>query len=56
MNEAPIPAYHNLYEQQRQYFESGKTKSYTFRQQQLRRLKNSIQAHETLITEALFQD
>ena len=56
MNDAPISFYKNLYEQQRHFFESGKTRSYAFRKQQLLRLKNAIRSHEDLITEALYQD
>jgi len=56
MNEAPGPAYHKLYEQQRQFFESGQTRSYAFRKQQLLRLKKAVRTHEALITEALYQD
>ncbi|MGV3587929.1 MAG: aldehyde dehydrogenase [Adhaeribacter sp.] len=56
MNQAPSPEYHHLYEQQRQFFESGQTRSYAFRKQQLLRLKKAVRTHEALMTEALYQD
>ncbi|GEO05412.1 aldehyde dehydrogenase [Adhaeribacter aerolatus] len=56
MNEAPIEEFKRLYNQQRQFFESGRTRSYAFRRQQLIRLKNAVRSHEELITEALYQD
>ncbi|KAA5541278.1 aldehyde dehydrogenase [Adhaeribacter rhizoryzae] len=56
MNQAPNPDYHKLHEQQRQFFESGQTRSYAFRKQQLLRLKKAVRTHEALITEALYQD
>jgi aldehyde dehydrogenase (NAD+) len=56
MTEAPAAPYTQWYETQRQFFESGKTRSYAFRKGQLNRLKKCIRAHEEAITEALQQD
>jgi aldehyde dehydrogenase (NAD+) len=56
ITEAPAAPYTQWYEQQRQFFESGKTRSYAFRKGQLNRLKKCIQANEEAITEALRQD
>jgi aldehyde dehydrogenase (NAD+) len=48
--------YTHVYHTQRQFFESGKTRSYAFRKQQIMRLKKCIQTHQSLISEALQQD
>lgn len=45
-----------IIEQQRQFFNRGETKSFTFRQQQLAKLKAAIQQKETEIIAALHQD
>ncbi|MCB9659606.1 MAG: aldehyde dehydrogenase [Sandaracinaceae bacterium] len=42
--------------QQRAYFESGATRGYAFRLEQLKRLKDAIVAQQTEIQEALFAD
>ena len=43
-------------EKMRQYFDSGITKSYAFRKEQLQKLKQSILAHEQDLYDALFTD
>lgn len=44
------------YESKRAYFDSGRTKSYTFRLAQLKALKNMIQQNEQVIIQALYED
>jgi aldehyde dehydrogenase (NAD+) len=46
----------NLLSAMRNYFNSGATKSYTFRIEQLRKLKQSILAHEQDLYDALYSD
>ncbi|PKL77193.1 MAG: aldehyde dehydrogenase family protein [Candidatus Melainabacteria bacterium HGW-Melainabacteria-1] len=53
LDSAGIPA---IIATQRQYFNSGKTRSLSFRQGQLQALKSAIQRHETQILAALKQD
>ena len=43
-------------EKMRQYFNSGATRSYTFRKEQLKKLKTSILNHEQDLYEALYAD
>lgn len=43
-------------EKMRQYFDSGITKSYAFRKEQLKKLKRSVLAHEQDLYDALFAD
>lgn len=43
-------------EKMRQYFDSGITKSYAFRKEQLQKLKQSILAHEQDLYDALYAD
>jgi aldehyde dehydrogenase (NAD+) len=43
-------------EKMRQYFDSGATRSYSFRKEQLLKLKKSILAHEQDLYDALFKD
>lgn len=43
-------------EQQKDYFESGATRSYEFRIEQLNRLKKAIRAYESKIAKAAYQD
>ena len=43
-------------EKMRQYFNTGSTKSYTFRKEQLRKLKTSILNHEQDLYDALYAD
>ncbi len=43
-------------QQQRQYFNTGITKSYAFRKEQLLKLKKTILAHEEELYEALYKD
>lgn len=43
-------------EKMRQYFDSGITKSYEFRKEQLKKLKRSVLAHEQDLYDALFAD
>lgn len=46
----------NLLESQKAYFKTDITKSYTFRRQQLQKLKQAIQAYQMELEEALFKD
>lgn len=43
-------------EKMRQYFDSGITKPYAFRKEQLQKLKQSILAHEQDLYDALYAD
>lgn len=52
----PIHTLQQWYQQQQQFFESGATRSYAFRKQQLLVLKKAILAYETRILEALHKD
>lgn len=45
-----------IYTDQQTYFASGATRSYTFRKQQLKRLKQAIHNHESAIMKALHAD
>lgn len=54
--ETPFAGYTHLFNAQKQFFESGKTRSYAFRKGQLMRLKKCVQSHQALITEALQKD
>lgn len=46
----------NQLQQQRQFFESGATRPYAFRKQQLLLLKKAVEAHEEEIYDALYKD
>ncbi|MBC8047611.1 MAG: aldehyde dehydrogenase family protein, partial [Fimbriimonadaceae bacterium] len=50
------PAYHNIVEQQRKYFQSGITLSYDFRKQQLQKLLNIVTENEKKIIDAIWAD
>jgi aldehyde dehydrogenase (NAD+) len=45
-----------VYQEQRKYFDSGATRSLSFRKEQLRKLKSVVMAHEAEINAALHQD
>lgn len=45
-----------FYTAKRDFFQSGQTRSYAFRKEQLKKLKSSIRAHEAAIMEALQKD
>ncbi|MBC5993234.1 aldehyde dehydrogenase [Pontibacter cellulosilyticus] len=56
MTTAPASTYTNLYNFQKSFFETGKTRSYTFRKEQLLRLRQAVKQYEDGITEALHKD
>lgn len=45
-----------IFEMQKNYFQSGKTKSVEFRMHQLKKLKQMVQTHEEEIMEAIYKD
>lgn len=46
----------HLYKAQQAYFDSGATRSYTFRKEQLKKLKKALKEHEQLLMDALYKD
>ena len=45
-----------VYQEQRNFFDTGTTRSLAYRKEQLRQLKGAIQSHEQEITAALYKD
>lgn len=56
MSESTNCNYEDLYNKQKAFFESGITRSYQFRKEQLLKLKETIKSNEKLISEALYKD
>lgn len=56
METAKESTYQKIYEQQKQFFESGQTRTYKFRKRQLRLLKEATKAYEQQISQALEED
>ncbi|WP_247236512.1 aldehyde dehydrogenase [Telluribacter sp. SYSU D00476] len=48
--------YSALFAAQKQFFESGATRSYSFRKKQLKKLKRAVEVYEDQITQALYDD
>ncbi|GAB3164492.1 aldehyde dehydrogenase [Telluribacter humicola] len=48
--------YSAIFTAQKQFFESGATRSYSFRKKQLKKLKQAVEVYEDRITQALYDD
>jgi len=51
-----MPAIEEKLEAMRRYFESGATKPYAFRKEQIKKLQKTVEAHEQAIFDALYAD